>query len=475
MTRRPILILCAVGLVAAGCTLGPNYSRPEVELPAAYRGAEAETLGPSAQTLADIDWWLIFQDPELQELIRTTLVANYDLRIAVTRILQAQSQLKITRSNQFPTLGAQVDAPYTGLLGGSERPATVPRDSFTPEGGLTFAWELDLWGKFRRSTEAARAQLLASEEVRNGVVTSLVAQVAQAYFSLRALDLDLEISKRTVESRLQSVELVNARLEGGVAGILDLQQAQTLLYTATKAIPDTERQIEETENFISILQGKYPGPIPRGHALTQQLAPPTVPPGLPSDLLARRPDVRQAEQQIVAANAQIGVATTQFYPQVLLSGIGGINGFVISGQSFGPFGFLSALPVISLPLFTAGRVQAGVDLADAQTQEAVIRYQQTIQQAVREVSDALVDVRKLQEVRIQQEKLTRTLGDASQVARMRYEGGVSSYLEVLDTERQYFQAELDLTTAQRDEMTAFVQLFKAVGGGWQPEQAPPKP
>jgi outer membrane protein, multidrug efflux system len=475
MTRRPILILCAVGLMAAGCTVGPDYHRPEVELPAAYRGAEAETLGPSAQTLADLDWWMIFQDPELQELIRTTLIANYDLRIAVTRVLQAQSQLTITRSQQFPTLGAQVDAPYTGFLGGAERPATVPRETFTPEGGFTFAWELDLWGKFRRSTESARAQLLASEEVRNGVVTSLISQVAQAYFILRGLDLDLEISRRTVDSRQQSVELVTARLEGGVAGILDLQQAETLLYTATKAIPDTERLIAETENFLSILQGKYPGPIPRGRPFDQQLVPPAVPTGLPSDLLARRPDVRQAEQQIVSANAGIGVAKSQFYPQVLLSGFGGVNGFVISGQSFGPFGFLSALPVISLPLFTAGRVQAGVDLADAQTQEAVIRYQNTIQQAVREVSDALVDVRKLQEVRIQQEKLTQTLGDASQVARMRYEGGVSSYLEVLDTERQYFQAELDLTRSQRDEMSAFVQLYKAVGGGWQSEVPPPKP
>ncbi|HSB82275.1 MAG TPA: efflux transporter outer membrane subunit [Candidatus Methylomirabilis sp.] len=473
MTRRPILILCAVSLVATGCTLGPDYRRPEVEVPAAYRGAEAETLGPSV-SLGELGWWTIFQDPELQELIRTTLAANYDLRVAVSRILQAQSQLTITRSQQFPTLNAQVDAAYTGLAGGN-RPPTVARETFTPEGGLTFAWELDLWGKFRRATESARAQLLASEEVRNGVVTSLVAQVAQAYFNLRTLDLDLEISRRTVDSRQQSVELVRARLEGGVAGILDLQQAETLLYTATKFIPDTERQIEETENLISILQGKYPGPIPRGRPLGQQLVLPKVPSGLPSDLLARRPDVRQAEEQLVAANAQIGVATTQFYPQVLLSGFGGVNGFVISGQSFGPFGFLSALPVISFPLFNAGRVQAGVDLAETQTQEAVIRYQQTIQQAVREVSDALVDVRKLQEVRIEQEKLTQTLADASEVARQRYEGGVSSYLEVLDTERQFFQAELDLTTAQLNEMSAFVRLYKAVGGGWQPDQGSLRP
>jgi multidrug efflux system outer membrane protein len=474
MIPRSILVLCAIGFVVAGCTLGPNYRRPQVEVPAAYRRAQAEVPAPSAKSLGDLGWWTIFQDAELQELIRTTLAANYDLRIAVARILQAQAQLRITRSQQFPTVNAQADAPYTGYVGG-HRPPLVARDSFTPEGGLTLAWELDLWGKFRRATEAARAQLLASEEVRNAVITSLVAQVAQAYFSLRALDLDLEISKRTVDSRQESVELVRARLEGGVAGILDLQQAETLLYTATKSIPDTERQIEETENLISILLGKNPGPIARGRPLGQQLVPPTVPPGLPSDLLTRRPDVRQAEQQLVAANAQIGVAKAQFFPQVTPSGFGGANGFVIRGQSFGPFGFLSALPVITFPLFNAGRVQAGVDLAEAQTQEAVIHYQQTIQQAVREVSDALVDVRRLQEVRIQQEQLTRTLSDASQVARQRYEGGVSSYLEVLDTERQYFQAELDLTTAQRDELVGIVGLYRALGGGWQPEQAPQKP
>jgi len=301
------------------------------------------------------------------------------------------------------------------------------------------------------------------------VVISLIAQVAQSYFDLRALDLDLEISRRTVGSREESVELVAARLEGGVAGILDLRQAETLLYTATKTIPDIERQIEQTENFINILLGKDPAPVPRGRPLGQQLAPPTVPPGLPCELLNRRPDIRQAEQQLVAANAQIGVAKAKLFPQVTVSGFIGGGGILINGQTFGPLGILSALPVISFPLFNAGALQAGVDLADAQTQEALLRYQQTIQQALREVSDGLVEVRKRQEIRVQQELLTKSLADASQVSRMRYEGGVSSYLEVLDTERQYFQAELDLTTTQRDELTAIVQLYKALGGGWQPQ------
>ncbi|HWU36077.1 MAG TPA: efflux transporter outer membrane subunit [Candidatus Acidoferrum sp.] len=469
MTRQRILTLCAVGIIVAGCTVGPDYRRPDVTMPSAYRGAGAAAPTPvPAPTFGDLGWWQLFQDPNLQELIRTALAANYDLQMAVSRILQAQAQVTIVRSQQFPTVNAQADAQYTAYVGGN-RPVVPPAQTFTPEGGLTIGWELDLWGKFRRATEAARAQLLASEDVRNAVVTSLVAQVADAYFTLRTLDLDLEISKRTVVSREQSRDLVRARLEGGVSGILDLQQAETLLYTATKSIPDIERQTVQTENFISILLGKDPGPIPRGRPLDQQLVPPTLPPGLPSELLVRRPDIRQAEQQLIAANAQIGVAKAKLFPQVTLSGFVGGGGIMINGQTFGPLGIFSALPVITLPLFNAGALAAGVDLADLQTQEAVFNYQQTILQALREVADGLVEVQKRREFRIEQEKLTRTLADASQTSRIRYEGGVSSYLEVLDTERQYFQAELDLTLAQRDEVTAIVLLYRALGGGWQTE------
>jgi multidrug efflux system outer membrane protein len=462
-------------VLLSACTVGPDYRRPDVTLPSVYRGPEPGAA-PATTSFGDLPWWELFQDTNLQVLIRTALVANYDLRVAVTRILQAQSQLTIARAPQFPTVGAQVDAPYTGYVGNS-RPQEIPAQTFTPEGGITLGWELDLWGKFRRATEAARAQLLASEDVREAVVITLVAQVAQAYFDLRALDLDLEISGRTVTSRQQSRELVRARLEGGVAGILDLQQAEVLLYTATKSIPEIERQIEQTENFINVLLGNNPGPIPRGRPLGQQLAPPSVPAGVPSELLTRRPDIRQAEQQLIAANAQIGVAKARLFPQVTISGFAGIGGTVISGQTFGPLGIFSALPVITLPIFTAGALSAGVDLADAQTQEAALRYQQAILQALREVSDALVGVRKRQEFRQQQELLTKTLADASQVAQLRYEGGVSSYLEVLDTERQYFQAELDLTRAQQDELRAIVELYRSLGGGWQVEPAasPPPP
>jgi multidrug efflux system outer membrane protein len=472
MTHQRIVLFCVVGFLVVGCTVGPDYKRPEVSVPPVYRAADPGPQVASPTSFGDLYWWNVFQDPELQELIRTALTENYDLRIAVSRILQAQSQITIARSQQYPTADVGITAPYSAFPGG-ERPPTFPRDSFEPQGGLNIAWELDLWGKFRRNTESAWANLLASEENRYAVMTTLVAQVAQAYLSLRTLDLTLEISNRTVTSREQSRDLVQARLDGGVAGILDLRQAETLLYSATKTIPEIQRQIEQTENFISTLLGRNPGPIKRGRPLGQQVAIPTVPPGLPSELLARRPDIRGAEQQLVSANAQIGVAKALLFPQVTISGFAGAGGAVISGSTFGPYGVFNVLPAITLPIFNMGRLEAGVVFNEAVAQEAVLRYQQTIQQAFREVSDSLVEIRKRREFREQQELLTKTLADASQVAKLRYEGGVSSYLEVLDTERQYFDAELQLAQAQRDEYVGVVQLYKALGGGWQSETPPP--
>ena len=363
-------------------------------------------------------------------------------------------------------MDGNASAPYLGYKG-SDRPATYLDNTFLPQGGFDVAWELDFWGRLRRATEAAQADLLATDDARYVVMATLVTQVADAYLTLRALDLTLEISRRTVNSRVQSVDLVQARLDGGVAGVLDLRQAETLLYGATKTIPDIQRQIEQQENFISILLGQNPGPIKRGRPLEQQIAAPTLPPGLPLDLLTRRPDIRQAEQQLVAANAQIGVATALLYPQVTISGFAGAGGATLNGSNFGPFGIFSALPAVTLPIFNMGRLRANVDYNDAIAQEAGLHYQQTLQQALREVSDALVAVRKRQEFRQQQELLVKALADASEVANMRYEGGVSSYLEVLDTERELFQAELDLVQAKRDESSSVIALYKALGGGWQ--------
>jgi multidrug efflux system outer membrane protein len=456
--------------------MGPDYRRPKVEVPPAYRGGEVGApipAPPSAGSVGDLGWWQLFADPDLQDLIRTALAENYDLRVTVTRILQAQAQLTVARSQLFPTVDGTAAAPYNRITGG-EKPPLTAKETFSPQGGLNVSWELDLWGRLRRATESARADVLASEEARRGVVTTLVAQVAQAYFDLRALDLSLGISRRTLASRRQSLELTQARLEGGVTHLLDVRQAEALLQQAARTIPDTERRIEQTENAINILLGRSPGPIPHGRPLIQQLALPAVPPGLPSDLLARRPDIRQAEQQLISANAQIGAAKALFFPTVMITGFAGAGGTVTSTGTgtltSGPFGIFNALPTVTLPIFNMGRIQAGVDLAEARTQEAVLRYQQTIQEAVREVSNALVEHRKRQEFRQEQEKLVRSLEDASQVAKLRYEGGVSSYLEVLDTDTRLFNSELELAQAQLDELVAVIQLYKALGGGWQDQE-----
>ncbi|HTX52792.1 MAG TPA: efflux transporter outer membrane subunit [Candidatus Baltobacteraceae bacterium] len=473
MTIRVFSIASAVGLLLAGCTVGPDYQRPPLDVPAAYRGAPAAVPAQTATELGNVEWATIFTDPELQQLIRAALVANYDVQVAATRILQAQAQLTSTASFQWPTINGQADAGYTGYVG-NNRPPSVNAQTFVPEGGVNVAWEIDFWGKFRRATQGAQAQLLASQDARDGVIISLIAQVAQSYFDLRTLDLDLEIARRTLASRQESLDLVKARFEGGVAGILDVQQAENLYYTAAKAIPDTERQIAQTENLINYLLGRPPASVPRGRPLTQQLALTPVPVGIPSELLARRPDVRQAEQQLVAANAQIGVAKAFLFPAVTLTGFAGAGGIMLNGQMFGPLGIFSVLPTITLPIFNAGRLDANVDFAQAQTEEAVVRYRQTIQQALREVADGIVEVQKRREFRVQQELLTKVLTESSETARLRYEGGVSSYLEVLDTDRQLFQAELDLSLAQRDELAGFVNLYKALGGGWQAAGSPPQ-
>jgi multidrug efflux system outer membrane protein len=464
MIRRPVL-LSAVGLLVAGCTLGPNYHRPDVAVPATFRGATPEAIR-QLQSFGDLEWWQVFQDQQLQGLIRTALEQNYDLRVAATRILQARAQVTVARSFQFPTLDAGAAAPYDRLTGG-EKPPTY--ETFSPQGGFSVAWELDLWGRFRRATEAARADLLATEEFRRTVVLTLVSDVARAYLALRELDLELEIAKRTVASRAEYLTLTKAREEGGVATLMDVRQAEQLYYTATATVADTERRIEQQENLISLLVGTYPGAVPRGRRLTEQAFAPAVPPGLTSDLLARRPDIRQAEQALVSANARIGEAKALLFPAVVITGFGGVGGAVINGSSFGPFGVFNALPTITLPIFNAGRLQAGVDFTEARTQEALLQYQQIILQAFREVADALVDVQKRREFRVQSEATVAAQRDALRLSNMRYEGGVTSFLEVLVTERDLFDAELALAQAQRDEVLAFVQLYRALGGGWQTE------
>ena len=463
MTRAALALGALTALVLAGCTLGPNYQRPAVSTPVNFRGAMAPGEEPS---LGDLAWWQMFADETLQSLLREALASNYDLQIAAARILEARAQVTIARASQLPEVAASGSAAYSRVEG----PLTPlqARESAVATGGLDFSFELDLWGRFRRGSQAARAELLASEEGARFVITTLISDVGSAYVLLRALDQEVEIARRTLASREQSLTFVRIREEGGVAGLIDVRQAEILVATAAQIIPDFERQIEQTENVLSVLLGRAPAPIPRGRPLGEQVTAASVPAGLPSSLLERRPDVRRAEQQLAAATARIGVATADFFPRVMLTGAAGAGGVTVGGQTFGPQGLFSFGPSITLPIFNAGRVAAGVKAAEARAQAAVAEYQQTVLGAFRDVSDALVEHRKRREARVQQEAFTVAARDATRLANLRYSGGVSPYLEVLDSERQLFDAELGLVRNQRDELLAVVRLYKALGGGWQP-------
>jgi outer membrane protein, multidrug efflux system len=459
------LLLCAIIVFLFGCTVGPNYKRPMVNPPATYRGlTNAEAASTSSASLGDQKWWEVFEDQQLQQLIRTALQQNYDVRIAATHVLEAQAQLGITRANQYPTV-------YVNASGNSLRnPATGPIPSYEFNYGrvtATGSWTPDFWGMYRRATEAARADLLASDWARQEVNATLVANVATAYFQLRELDLELDISKRALASRKESLELTQTLEEHGINSILDVRQAEQLVYTAGTQIADLERRIEQQENLLSILMGNNPAAVPRGMDLTQQPHAPEVPAGLPSALLERRPDIRQAEQLMIAANAQIGVARAAYFPQITLTATPGFQSASLTNLFSGPSGLWAFTGAISQPIFTAGKLRSGVRLAEAQQQEALLIYQQTIQGAFRSVSDSLVAYRKDQEFRAQQELLAHSAQDAAQLSDKRYSAGTTNYLEVLTNETNYFSAELGLAQARLNELLALVQIYQALGGGWQ--------
>jgi len=462
---KPPILLFSVALLASGCTVGPNYKRPTVAVPGLYRGTVSMEAAPTQlAALGDQRWWDIFQDEQLRTLIRTAVVQNYDSRIAASRVLEARAQLGITRADQFPSVGAGAGISDTRNSQSKFLPAF---ETSTGQVNLAVAWELDFWGKYRRATEAARANLIASEWARREVLSTLVANVAGAYFQLRALDLQLEISKRTLNSRQESLRLTRILADGGSTTLLDVRQAEQLVFTASAEIPVLEQEIEQQENFISILLGQNPGDIPRGHTLTEQRQPPEVPPGLPSSLLERRPDIQQAEAQLVAANAEIGVARAAYFPQISLNGAGGFQSSALTSLFTGPAGAWSFGASLTQPIFTAGRLRSQVRLAEARQQTAVLSYQQSIQGAFRNVSDGLVAYRKTREFRTQQELLFRSAEDAARLSHMRYNGGVTGYLEVLTNETNAFSTELGLAQAQLDELLAVVQLYQALGGGWQ--------
>jgi multidrug efflux system outer membrane protein len=463
MIRRHCLIAISF-LLLTGCTLGPKYKRPAVTVPDSYRGLAPDAGPQTAASLGDEKWWTVFQDEQLQTLIREALAQNYDVRIAAARVLQAQAALGITRSNQFPTISGGAAAnnvryPQTKLIPAYETSAN--------QLNLSLFWELDFWGKFRRATEAARANLLATEWAQKAVISTLVSNVASAYFQLRELDLEMEISQRTLSSRKESLRLVEVREKGGTTSMIDVRQSEQLVYAAAETIPDLERRIEQQENFISILLGRNPGSITRGKSLIENQFPPTVPAGLPSSLLERRPDIQSAEHQLVAANALIGVAKAAYFPQITLTAVGGYQSSALSSLFTGPAGFWNFGGQLAQPIFTAGRIRSGVKLSEAQKQEALLFYQRSIQEAFREVADSLIAYRKNQEFREQQRLLTESAQDATRLADVRYRGGVTSYLEVLDSDTRYFQAEITLAQAQLNERLALVQIFNVLGGGWQ--------
>ncbi len=466
ITRTCQIALGALLLILlVGCTVGPNYKRPQVPVAPAFRGSDgADVASPDAASLGDQNWAQVFREPELQDLIRTALTNNYDVRIAAQRVLEQQAQVKITRSQEFPALSVG----GTGI--GAELPDSLSKSIgssiYAGSFNLSAAWTPDFWGLYRRQTEAARAQLLAQSWAQRAVRMTLVEQVASSYIQLRALDRQLEIAKQTVQIRRQSVDLTRRLADGGSAPLSDLRQAEELEYAATSQIPQLEQQIQQQENALRLLIGENPGPV--SHTDENALTPPpqSLPVGLPSRLLERRPDILESEQQLVAANAQIGVARAQFFPQLSISASGGVGGDQWSNL-FDPGGHtVYGLGTLAQPLFEGGKLRGQLQLSQHQKEEMVLNYQKTIAGAFRDVSNALIAHDKTRAAREQQTLLVAAAQDATRLARMRYQGGSTSYLEVLTTDSDLFSAQLNLVNAQEGEALSLVQLYEALGGGW---------
>ena len=453
-------------LLLSGCNVGPKYVRPNYTAPPVFRGADDTSVSSDPKgSLGDQQWSAIYREPELQDLIRKALANNYDLRIAAQRILEAQAQVKITRSQQFPSAtigGTGIGATLPSSLG-TQIPSPLVNGSFN----LSAAWTPDFWGLYRKQTEAARAQLLAQTWARRAVRLTLVQQVASTYLQIRALDRQLEITKETIKVRQDSVGLTKTLESGGSVPLSDVRQAEQLLYTATSQVPQIEEQIQQQENAISFLLAENPGPI--AHKDPNALTPPPqdLPTGLPSQLLERRPDIQQAEATLIAANAQIGVARAQFFPNLSISGSGGVGGDSLS-SIFDPAGkTIYGIGTLTQPLFEGGKLRGQLQLSKETKEEMVLNYQKTIAGAFRDVSNALIALNKLRAYREQQEKVVEAAQDATRLARVRYQGGSTSYLEVLTTDSQLYTAQLNLVNAEQAEALTLVQLYGALGGGWQ--------
>jgi multidrug efflux system outer membrane protein len=449
-----------------------------VPVPETYRDAESASTATeparqaassqSARSLADLQWFELFNDDTLTRIVNSALEQNFDLRIAAERVIQAREQFHITGTERFPTVNgaAAVGTARASEIGSTPIPAGADRRVSSIQAGLSVGWELDVWGRIRRLNEAARAQYLATEEAQRGVVTTLIADVSQTYLTLRTLDAQLVIAQRTRDIANDNLRLTQLRQERGVATGLDVRQAEQLLYTATGQIASLEREIAQTENALSLLLGQTPGDVTRGASLEQLQAPPTVPAGLPSSLLERRPDIRQAEQQLVAANAEIGVAKAEYFPRISLTGFLGVESRGLSDLLTSRAGMWSADTSLLAPIFNAGRTKANVRLAESVQRELVVNYQRAIYSAFREVADALTEYRKRTEQRVEQQRLVDALRDSTRLSTQRYQGGLDSYLQVLDAERNLFQGELDLAVLHQQELASIIDLYRALGGGW---------
>jgi multidrug efflux system outer membrane protein len=462
---RLSLLASACGILA-GCNVGPKYVRPNYTAPPTFRGAENASIASDAKnSLGDEQWSAVYREPELQELIRKALANNYDVRIATQRILEQQAQVRITRSQQFPSItvgGTAIGAALPSSLG-TQISSPLVDGSFN----ISAAWTPDFWGFYRKQTEAARAQLLAQSWAQRAIRLTLVQQVATAYLQIRALDAQLEITQQTIKVRQDSVALTRTLESGGSVPLSDVRQAEQLLYAATSEVPQLEQQIQQQENAIALLLGENPGPI--AHRSPNALAPPPqdLPTGLPSQLLERRPDVQQAEATLIAANAQIGVARAQFFPNLSISASGGVGGDSFS-SIFDPAGkAIYGIGTLAQPLFEGGKLRGQLQLSQETQKEMVLNYQKTIAGAFRDVSNALIALNKQRAYREQQEMLVEAAKDATRLARLRYQGGSTGYLEVLTTDSNLFAAQLNLVSAQQGEAMTLVQLYSALGGGWQ--------
>jgi multidrug efflux system outer membrane protein len=467
--REKAARLCALVLALcflSGCPVGPNYKRPETTVPETFRN---QTGAADVTSLADLPWWQVFEDETLQGLIHEALENNYNLLTAAARVEQARAQVGVTRSQIYPQAGYQAQASRGKQFGVSPENSTF--NTFLA--AFNVAWDLDIWGRIRRASEASLADLLATEWVRRGVVLTLVSDVAIAYFQLRELDLELEIAQRTTKSFQDSLTLFEQRYRGGVGNKLATERAAAALAQTAAAIPSLENQIVATENLISILVGRFPGPIPRGAALVEQRFPVKTPPGLPSTLLERRPDIQQAEENMVATNALVGVAVANFFPRVGLTSVLGGQSEEIENivKNSGAIWLIAGQ--LAGPLFQGGLLIESYRAQVAQWEQAKMQYAQTILTALQEVSDALTAQQKLAEVRDQQALAVAALQESVRLATLRYVGGLATYFEVLEAQQQLFPAENFLAQTERDQLITVVQLYKALGGGWTTDHFEP--